>query len=342
MEKVKVGIIGSKFAAGLHARAYQKCQDVNLVAASAIDNLDNFCTQNKITKAYSDYRDMLEKEDIQMVSICVPNYLHSEVVVNAANAGKHIVCEKPLAINLEDCDKMIKVCQENKVKLMYAEDWIFAPALIRAKHIYEEGAIGDIVYIKAKESHGGSHSLYAQKLKYCGGGAMIHLGIHPAGFVSWFKEKQVIEVLGKTSRGLNHNLVHTEFEGEDWAAGILTFEDHTFGFIEGNYITFGGMDNKIEIYGSKGNIKIELTHGSPILVYSPVGYKYAIEKADTTKGWTFPAVDEESSLGYQNEIRHFVDCVKMDKEIKKGARGEDGKIALQIVLDIYDSAINRK
>lgn len=335
--KVKVGIIGSRFAAGLHANAYQRCPDVDLVAAAAVDNLDNFCTQFKIPKAYSDYREMLEKEDIQMVSVCVPNFLHSEVVSYAAIAGKHVVCEKPLATTLEDCDRMIKACQENKVKLMYAEDWIFAPSLMRAKGIYKEGAIGDILYIKAKESHGGSHSLYAQKVKYCGGGAMIHLGIHPAGFVNWFKEKKVREVLGKTSQGAHQNLLHTEFEGEDWAAGILTFEDNTFGLIEGNYITFGGMDNKIEIYGSKGNIKIELTHGSPLLVYSQVGYGYAIEKADTTKGWTFPAVDEEHSLGYVNEIRHFVDCVKLDKEIEKGARGEDGRIALQIVLAVYAS-----
>lgn len=338
MEKIKVGIIGSRFAASLHARAYQKCPDANIVAASAIDNLENFCKQYKIPKAYSDYREMLEKENIQMVSVCVPNYLHSEVVFAAANAGKHIVCEKPLATTLEDADKMIEVCRDNKVKLMYAEDWIFAPALIRAKNIYKEGAIGDIVYIKAKESHSGSHSLYAQKLKYCGGGAMIHLGIHPAGLVSWLKEKVVVvEVIGKTSRGLNNNLIHSEFEGEDWAVGILTFEDNTFALVEGNYVTFGGMDNRIEIYGTKGNIQVNLTQGSPILVYSSIGYEYAIEKAETTKGWTFPAVDEESSLGYQNEINYFVDCIELNKEVMNGARGEDGRTALQIISAIYNS-----
>ena len=340
MEKVKVGIIGSRFAAGLHAKAYQRCIRANIVAAAATDNIENFCKQYKIPKAYNNYKEMLKKEDIQMVSVCVPNYLHKEVVLAAANAGKHVVCEKPLATTLEDCDEMIEVCRDNKIKLMYAEDWVFAPALIRAKHIYKEGAIGDIVYIKAKESHGGSHSLYAQKLKYCGGGAMIHLGIHPAGFVYWLKEKKVVEVIGKTSKGLNNNLIHSEFEGEDWAAGILTFEDNTFALIEGNYVTFGGLDNRIEIYGTKGNIKVNLTQGSPILVYSSIGYEYAIEKAETTKGWTFPAVDEESSLGYENEISYFVDCVKLNKEVMKGVRGKDGRIALQVVMDIYESAKN--
>ena len=338
MEKVKVGIIGSRFAASLHAKAYQRCTSANITAVTAIDNLENFCKEYEIPKAYNNYREMLKKEDIQMVSVCVPNYLHKEVVFAAANAGKHVVCEKPLASNLEDADKMIEVCRDNKVKLMYAEDWVFAPALIRAKNIYKEGAIGDIVYIKAKESHGGSHSLYAQKLEYCGGGAMIHLGIHPAGFVSWLKEKEVVEIIGKASKGLNNNLIHSELEGEDWATGILTFEDNTFAFIEGNYITFGGMDDRIEIYGTKGNIKINLTFGSPILVYSSTGYKYAIEKEESTKGWTFPAIDEESSLGYQDEINYFVNCVKLNRKVMKGVRGEDGRIALQIVMDIYESA----
>ncbi len=337
MEEVKVGIIGSGFAASLHAKAYQRCSSAVVIAASAIDNLDSFCKQYNIPKCYSDYREMLKREDIQMVSICVPNYLHKEITLAAAYAGKHIICEKPMATTLKDADEMIEVCENNKVKLMYAEDWVFAPALVRARDIYKEGAIGDIVYVKAKESHGGSHSLYAQKLRYCGGGAMIHLGIHPAGFVCWLKEERVVEVIGRTSKGEGNNLMHAQFEGEDWAAGILTFEDSTFAIIEGNYITFGGMDDRVEIYGTKGNIKINLTQGSPISVYSPDGYEYAIEKAETTKGWTFPAVDEESSLGYQDEIAYFVNCVRLNKQVMRGVRGEDGRTALQIVLAIYES-----
>ena len=122
VEKVKVGIIGSGFAANLHVKAYQRCANAEVIAAAAIDNLENFCQRNKIPKCYNDYREMLEKEDIEMVSVCVPNYLHSEMVINATNAGKHIVCEKPLATNLEDCDKMIEACKDNKVKLMYAKN----------------------------------------------------------------------------------------------------------------------------------------------------------------------------------------------------------------------------
>jgi len=96
------------------------------------------------------------------------------------------------------------------------------------------------------------------------------------------------------------------------------------------------------MYGTKGNIRVNFTHSSPLLVYSSEGYKYAMDKAETTKGWTFPVVDEERYVGYRDEIRHFVDCAKYNKEIKPGARAEDGREALEIVLAIYESAKESK
>ena len=337
MEKVRVGIVGSRFAAGLHAEAYRRCPQAEVIAAAAIDNLEKFCKQYQIPESYSDYHEMLKREGLDLVSICVPNFLHKEVVIAAANAGKHIICEKPLATKLEDAQMMLKAAKENKVKLMYAEDWLFAPALVRAKKIYEEGAIGKVLYLKAKETHPGSHSLYAQKLKYCGGGAIIHLAVHPIGFVRWFQGKEVVEVIGKVSGGKEKNLKHHHFEVEDWGAAILTFEDGTYAFVEGNYITCGGLDDTVEIYGTEGVIKVNLSQGSPISVYSLEGYSYAIEKAEMTKGWTRPAIDEESSLGYTDEIAHFVNCVQNNKEPMKGVRGEDGKAVLEIIMTIYKS-----
>jgi len=88
MRKVRIGIVGSRFAAGLHAQAYQRSGKVELVAASAIDNLDNFCKQYDIPNSYPDYKEMLKRDDLELISICVPNFLHKEVVIAAAEAGK--------------------------------------------------------------------------------------------------------------------------------------------------------------------------------------------------------------------------------------------------------------
>jgi predicted dehydrogenase len=339
MEKIRIGIVGSKFAATLHILAYERNPYSQIVAlASTAQDLPEFCKKYHIPSFYNNYHEMLEKMELDVVDICVPNYLHKEVAVKAAEAGKHVITEKPMATTLKDADDMLEACEKNRVKLMYAEDWIFAPALQRAKAICDEGAIGDILYLKGKECHSGSHSKYAQTVQFCGGGSMIHLGIHPVGFVRWFKGKEVVEVIGKTSGGLRKNLKHLSLEGEDWATGILTFEDGTYALVEGNYITMGGLDDIVEIYGTEGVMKINLSQGSPISVYSSEGYSYAIEKADTTRGWTNPAVDEELSLGYPGEISHFVDCVRNGVEPMPGVRGQDGKTALEIVMAIYESS----
>ena len=338
MEKVRVGIVGSRFAAGLHAHAYHQLPHVEVVAASAIDNLKPFCQTNGIEHAYEDYHEMLGRNDIDLVSVCVPNFLHKEVVLAAAQAGKQIVCEKPLATNVEDARQMLQATKKAGVKLMYAEDWLFAPALVRVKEIVDEGAIGDVLYVKAKETHPGSHSIYAQKAGYCGGGAMIHLGIHPIGWARYFKKQEVVEVIGKCSGGSEKNLKHHHFEGEDWSVAILTFADGTFGFMEANYTTAGGLDDTIEIYGTKGTIKVDLSKGSPITMFSLPGYGYSIEKAELTTGWSMPAVDEERNLGYSDELAYFVDCVRKDEEPMFGVRGEDGVVALDITMAFYESA----
>ncbi len=132
-------------------------------------------------------------------------------------------------------------------------------------------------------------------------------------------------------------MLHPNFEGEDWAVAILTFEDSTFGLVEGNYVTLGGLDDQVEIYGTKGNVRVNLSQGSPIKVYSSGGYEYAIEKAETTKGWTTPAVDEELSLGYVHEIAYFVECVRLNQDVMPGVRGEDGRAALEVAVAAYRS-----
>jgi len=233
---------------------------------------------------------------------------------------------------------MLEACKTAGVKLMYAEDWLFAPALVRACQIVREGAIGKVLYVKAKETHPGSHSIYAQKAGYCGGGAMIHLGIHPIGWVRYFLQQEVTEVFGSATGGGERNLKHPHFEGEDWSIALLTFADGARALIEANYTTAGGLDDTIEIYGTEGTIKIDLSKGSPITMFSLPGYGYSIEKAEITTGWSMPAVDEERNLGYADELAYFVDCVRNDTEPMFGVRGEDGLVALEITMAVYESA----
>lgn len=341
MKKVRVGIVGSRFAADFHCDSYSRNDKVELVAVAAIDNLEPISRKWSIPATHEDYHEMLKRDDIDLVSVCVPNFLHHDVAIAAARAGKHVLCEKPLATTVEDAREVVEVCKKEGVKLFYAEDWCFAPALQRAMSIIKEGAIGKVLYVKAKEAHLGSHSPFAKNAKTCGGGCLIHLAIHPIGWVLHLLanegKNKVVEVIGKANGGAGDNYVHKDNTGEDWAVGIMKFADGQHALVEGNYITVGGMDDRVEIYGSEGLLRANLTFGSPLDVYSRPGYSYAIEKTDHTIGWTQPAVDEFYNLGYVHELAYAVDCVMNDKQPMYGVSGEAGLACVEIVQAMYRS-----
>ena len=341
MDKLRVGIVGSKFAAGFHADCYGRSDKVEVVAAAAIDGLAEFAQTWGIPHTYADYREMLSRDDVDMVSVCVPNFLHHEVAVASAQAGKHVVCEKPLATTVADGEAVLAACRDAGVKLFYAEDWVFAPALVRAAEIVAEGGIGEVLYVKAREIHNGSHSPFAKTLQACGGGCLIHLAIHPIGYMLYLlggPANPCTAVTARTSGGGRGNYVHKDFEGEDWAAAIMEFADGKRAFVEGNYITVGGMDDVVEVYGTEGRVNVRLTFGSPLDVYSRKGYAYAIEKTDFTHGWTKPAVDEFASLGYVDELRYFAECALNDTPPKYGVDGRAGLQTLRVIEAMYRSA----
>jgi len=341
-DKVRIGIVGSKFAADFHADSYSRNEHAQVVAVAAIDNLEPFSKKWNIPDTYLDYKEMFKRGDIDLVSVCVPNFLHYPVVMAAAEAGKHVLCEKPLATNSAHAKEMVEACRKKGVILLYAEDWVFSPALRRVIAVVKEGAIGDPLYLKAKECHNGTHSPFAKDKTKCGGGSLIHLGIHPIGWALHLLgdegRNKVVEVVGVCNKGLADNYVHKDNSGEDFGLGVMTFAKGQRAFVEGNYITVGGMDDKIEIYGREGVIKVDLTFGSPIDVYSRPGYSYAIEKADNTLGWTKPAVDEFYNLGYVDELAHAVECVRQKREPMYGCSGRMGAACVEIIEAMYESS----
>jgi len=334
---IRAGIVGTGFAAELHADALVRCRDARIEMVCGIKNLDSFCEKWGVQRRTDNYKELCADPDVDVVVVCTPTFIHRPVVVAAAKAGKDIICEKPLATKLEDARAMVKAAASAGVKLMYAEDWCFAPILKRVEEIVAEGAVGNILYVKAKEVHSGSHSEYAKKLEYCGGGALFHIGCHPINWVRHLVGREVVEVVGKTSGGGKSNMVHKDYEGEDWGVALFTFQGGVQGLVEGNYITLGGMDDTVEIYGTKGALKVELTLGGPIHVYSRVGYKYSVEKADNQLGWTRPAVDERWQLGYPAEIEYFIGCLRDGTEPMMGARGEDGLASMEVAFAAYES-----
>jgi len=126
----RIGIVGSGFVASVHAEALKRVPAAELVAVASPteEHVRAFARRHAIRHAYTDYRQLLAREDIDLITVACPNYLHRDVTVEAAGAGKHVVCEKPLAMNLGECDEMIEACRAAGVKLMYAEQLASRPS----------------------------------------------------------------------------------------------------------------------------------------------------------------------------------------------------------------------
>ena len=233
--KVKVGIIGSQFEADIHAASFQimpEEAEVVAVASPTPGHPEELAQRYNIPRVFHDYREMLKEKDIEMVTIAAPNVLHHQMTLDCARAGKHVVCEKPLCMTLEEADEMIDVCRQQGVLLMYAEELFFTPKYVRAKQQAELGAFGRIYLVKQCEKHFGPHGDWFWDVKQSGGGVFMDMGCHGIAFCYWFlnrpKIKSVFCQMG--------TYVHTDkTQGEDDCICIIEFENHARGLIENKY-----------------------------------------------------------------------------------------------------------
>src|SRR5262249_45105735 len=134
---------------------------------------------------YADDRALYDRPDIDLVVLGLPNDLHCESTVRAASAGKHVVVEKPMALSLVECDRMIAACAQAGVMLGYAEGLCFAPKYTRLKALVDEGAFGRVHLVKQSEKHDGPHAAWFYNTERSGGGVTMDMGCHAVEFFRW-------------------------------------------------------------------------------------------------------------------------------------------------------------
>jgi myo-inositol 2-dehydrogenase/D-chiro-inositol 1-dehydrogenase len=334
--KVKVGIIGSQFQADIHAASFQLMPEeaeVVAVASPTRANADELARRYGIPRIFTDYREMLAQPDIEMITIAAPNALHKQITCDAARAGKHVVCEKPMAMTLAEADEMIAVCKSSGVLLFYAEELFFTPKYVKAREMADQGAFGKVHLIKQSEKHSGPHSAWFWDMKRSGGGVWMDMGCHSVAFCYWFLGRPKIESVYCQMGTYVHG---AKTQGEDEVIGIIEFAGGTLGVVENSWTRLGGMDDRIEVFGSEGSTYANLHMGNALPTYSERGFGYAVEKASTTKGWTYPVFEELWNYGFPHEMRHFARCVRA-KETPQ-ATGEDGRVVLEALCAGYASA----
>jgi myo-inositol 2-dehydrogenase/D-chiro-inositol 1-dehydrogenase len=337
MSKTKVALFGAGFIADIHIESYHRfVPDAEVVAVYTRkpERAEAFAKKHGIKKWFNEIQRAIDESDCDVADICLPNFLHAKTAIAAAKAGKHIIIEKPLCLTMEEADEMIETCRQQNRLLMYAEELCFAPKYERVRKLVNEGAVGKVYMLKQSEKHSGPHSDWFYDITQSGGGVLMDMGCHGLAWFRW--------MLGGNPKPLNvFSTMNTFFhkgrtEGEDHSITIVEFEGGVLGVAENSWAKHGGMDDRVEVYGTGGVTYADLFMGNSALTYSEKGYGYALEKAGSTQGWTFTIFEEAFNQGYPQELAHFIRCVRNGE--KPLVTGEDGHAVLELMNAAYASA----
>ncbi len=309
------------------------------VASPSPGHAERFASERGIPNHFADYRALLDFKPVDLVVLGIPNDLHCEVTCQAAAAGKHVVVEKPMALNVAECDRMIAACEHAGVMLGYAEELCFAPKYVRLKRLVDEGAFGKVHLVKQSEKHDGPHASWFYDTARSGGGVTFDMGCHAIEFFRWLlgepssqakaKIQSVYAQMGTYVHGDKTN-------GDDEAILLLSFEGGAVGLAEESWTKPGGMDDRAEVFGSDGQAYADVLYGNALRAFSRRGYGYAVEKAGATAGWSFPIYEEIWNYGFPQEMEHFAACVR--DRLKPREDGHDGRAVVEVVHALYASA----
>lgn len=340
MKSVRIGLIGSKFISAIHFESFKGLPGAEVVAVAARrrESAESFARPRGIPRATSDYREILAMPDVDVIVLGCPNDLHAEITVAAAAAGKHVVCEKPLCLTLDEADRMIEACKAAGVLLLYAEELCFAPKYVRLKQLVDQGAVGKVYQVKQAEKHDGPHADWFWDVTRSGGGVTLDMGCHGIEFARWILSgpSHVRPRVTSVYADMKTAVHGKRTAGDDSALIILEFDNGATALIEESWAKPGGMDDRAEIYGDNGLAYADLLRGNSILTYSATGYDYAVEKAGSSVGWSHTIYEEGWNYGFPQEMAHFLECVRGDATPL--VTGEDGRAVLEIILAAYASA----
>ena len=322
MTVVRWGLIGAgdivRKRVGPALRDLANCELVS-VSRSNASLAEDFAKEFGASKWFPNYREQIADADIDAVYIATPVFLHAEQTIAAANAGKHVLCEKPMALNVEECDRMIAACHANSVKLGIAYYRRFYPAVVRAKEIIENGEIGEVAVAQINafeyvdlEPDDPRH-WFIEKGK-SGGGPMIDFGCHRLEVLrNLFGRVERIESLVSNKR--------LEREVEDTTIASLQFENGTCATVTVTHAAREPQDT-LHIYGMKGSIHV------PVLNEGQMSVNVGGELRNETLP---PAANFHTPL-----ISDFADAVILGRAPQ--ITGEDGREVQSMIEKIYEES----
>ena len=328
---VRVGLIGcGNIGAHAHAPAYAHIPEASLVAVCDI----NIARAQEVARAtgatpYLDYHELLAREDIDAVDICLPTYLHARVSIEALRHGKHVLCEKPMAVTLAEADAMIAAAQEAGRVLMIGHVRRFDPRYVAAKQALEAGEIGQLVHIRRGERQYLPFSGDAWYWHpHAGGGIFLDIGVHVTDLFRWYfmAEPETVFAIGRQIRPEAR-----EANSFDHAVFMVTFPDGRIGQAEISWAyppNFGRSQYALlEFIGTQGRLTYSDREAAPMISY------------DATEGLHMPSYFRFMSAledAFVAEIRHFIAVVRGEAAL--AITPEDARAALALAIAAEASA----
>ena len=293
-----IGVIGcGKIAQVRHIPEYMDHPQANLVGLFDLNPERTRELAGKYgAKAYSSWEELLADPTIDAVSVCVANNAHAEISIAALKAGKHVLCEKPMATTLADCEAMVAAARESGKFLMIGQNQRLTRAHQKARELVEQGALGDIISFRTTFGHGGPETWSVDPGKNtwffdknrAAMGAMADLGIHKTDLIQFLTGQRVIQATAKVTtldkRGADGQLIGVD----DNAICIYELSGGAMGTMTASWTYYGAEDNSTILYGTKGIMRIYDDPAAAIKVILADGSKisYDVEAIQTNDNQT--------------------------------------------------------
>lgn len=329
------GLIGIFYTQTLHG---QRSKDkVVSVYSRREERAKEFADEYDIPHATTDMAEAINNTKSDVIVIGLPNNLHEEAVRLCCEAGKAVLCTKPLGRNAAEAKRMLDMVESAGIFHGYLEDLVYTPKMLKAVQAVQNGACGKVLWARSRETHPGPHSDWFWDKEQSGGGAIIDLACHCIEISRNYigKEVKPLEVMcwGDTQ-------VHP-IEAEDSAVGLVKYANGTIGQFEVAWTFRGGMDLRDEVSGTEGTIWTNHFLRTGFEMFTAVGQGgYVAEKAEGETGWLFPVGDELSELGY---VDMFTDMFNaMDNKTAPTESFYDGYVVNAVMDACYKSMETRQ
>lgn len=337
MTKIRVAVIGcGSIAKHRHLIEYNNNPHVEIVAVCDINEARVKETAEKYhAKAYTSYEALLESENIDAVSVCLPNYLHAPVSIAALNAGAHVLCEKPMATSREEAEQMIEAAERNNKKLMIGHNQRFVSSHQKARKLIEQGEVGKIYSFRTSFGHGGPEGWSADgadswffKKEQAFIGAMGDLGVHKADLLRYLLGEEFVEVGAFVETNAKENI-----NVDDNATLILKTTSGIVGTLAASWAYTAKEDNSTILYGENATLRLEDDPEYSLIVQYNNGevVKYELDGIQS---------NEDGGQTTSYTIDHFVESILHDTNPL--IDGEEGKKSLQVILGALESVETKR